>query len=64
MWEFMYSKESTKTGHPKDRMCAMNGFDANEPSRVGIICFLNSFNKYFWRLHRVPSPTWEGVGQI
>lgn len=36
----------------------MNGFDTNEPSRMGIICLLSS------PLYLVPSTTWGCVWQI
>lgn len=42
----------------------MNGFDANEPSRMEITCFLSSFNKHILRLYLVPSTAWEHIWQI
>lgn len=45
-------------------MCAMNGSDANEPSRMAITCFLSLFNKHFLSFLPVPSTSWENIWQI
>lgn len=47
----MDSNERTRMGHPEAGFMRNGGFDANEPSRMGITCFLTFLNKRFLSLY-------------